>query len=156
MDHLIEYDESCRPCKATGLYVGMAEKSGAAVVCHTCDGTGKHHVKIEWNDFNGRQRQDGVSRVYKTNPGICIGAGNGHRLEDFGGISYEDWKSGKEFVSGTENRKFTCPAWWYQSADYSKKPEWKECGYGAFPACPSFSKKDQCWQRWDKEERERR
>ena len=49
--HVIEFDEKCKSCKGTGLYVGLAERDGAAVVCHTCKGTGKHHVRIEYDDF---------------------------------------------------------------------------------------------------------
>jgi hypothetical protein len=49
-------------------------------------------------------------------------------------------------------RKYTCPAWWYQSADYKKKPNWKEClACGSFSSCKHFSIKQNCWDRFDKE-----
>jgi len=52
----------------------------------------------------------------------------------------------------SENRLFTCPAWWYQSADYEKKPRWKECLVcGSFSSCNSFVEKEKCWKRWDVE-----
>jgi len=149
-DHIIEFDQACKTCNSTGLYVGIAEHNGAAVVCSTCKGTGSCHVKIEWDDFVERKVRDDVARVYRTNPGIGLGVGIGHTLESFGGLSYQEWKDGKEFILGTENRKSTCPAWWYQCADYKKKPDWKECNLGgSFSNCSSFSSKDMCWKRWD-------
>jgi len=66
-----------------------------------------------------------------------------------------DWLSGKEFEIGMENRKHTCPAWWYQTADYKKKPDWKECwsnSGGSFSQCKYFSVKHACWERWEKEQ----
>jgi len=159
--HIIEYDCQCDECKGTGLYVGFAEKNGFAVVCHSCKGTGKTHKKIEYDDFDGRKDREGIKRVLQTNPGIGIGLGQMNQkdstfpsftgIESFGGLNYEDWKAGKKFVKGTEMREFTCPAWWYQGADYDKKPSWKECGYGCFSGCENFKHKDKCWERFDKE-----
>jgi len=142
----IEFDEQCKACNGTGLYKGMGEKDGYAVVCHTCEGTGKHHYVHEYEEFTGKKERNGIKQVVKTNPGIYLG-GN----LDFGGMSYEDWKQGKPFPPKSEMRKHTCPAWWYQSADYDKKPCWKECGFGSFSACKHFPDKDKCWERWDKE-----
>ena len=151
--HVIEYDEQCKSCAGSGLYVGFAERDGAAVVCHTCHGTGKHHVKIEYDDFQGRQLRDDVERVYETNPGICLGKGNGHKLSDFGGMPYDSWLMNLPSGVGRENRKYTCPAWWYQSANYKMKPKWEECVVnGAFSGCAHFDNKDRCWQRFDCEQ----
>ena len=160
--HVIEYDCQCKECEGTGLYVGMAEKDGFAVVCSRCKGTGKVHEKIEYDDFNGRKEKTGIKRVLLTNPGIGVGVGemkkSGKKYpyfageESFGGLSYEDWKSGKPFGKGTEMRDFTCPAWWYQGADYSKKPDWDECvGCGAFRDCVNFNRKKACWAKFDRE-----
>ncbi len=150
--NVIEFDEKCKSCSGTGLYTGMAERDGAAVVCSTCKGIGCHHVKFEYEDFEGRQKNETAKRIYQVNPGICIGEGNGHKLEDFGGMPVEDWEAGKSFVAGTENRKYTCPCWWYQSADYKKKPEWEECAWGgSFSGCKHFAEKEKCWARFDKE-----
>jgi len=38
---ILEGECECSACKGTGLYVGMAEREGAAVVCSRCKGTGK-------------------------------------------------------------------------------------------------------------------
>lgn len=148
----IEFDETCTACSGTGLYIGMGERSGAAVVCHNCKGTGCHHFKHTYDPFTERFETYTVKRVYQSNPGICIGEGNGHTLESFGGLNFEDWKAGAEFTPGTENRKSTCPAWWYQGVDYDKKPKWDGCrGCGAFSGCKNFPEKETCWERWDKE-----
>jgi len=151
---VIKVVEKCKDCEGTGLYIGMAEKGGAAVVCHTCKGTGCREFIHEYEKFTGRIDRTDVKRVYLANPGISIGEGNGYVLEDFGGMSYEEWKQGKEFAPGTENRKCTCPAWWYQTVDYDKKPNWKECSstWGtSFSQCKNFSTKEMCWKRWDEE-----
>lgn len=152
--HVFKQEAACDACKATGLYVGLAERDGSAVVCHRCKGTGEMTIRVEWDDFEGRKNRKGVRRVVEVNPGICIGEGNGHRLEDFGGLTYEAWKEGVPFGRHTENRNFTCPTWWYQSADYDKKPEWSECGDSlgrSFSQCPHFANKGTCWARFDRE-----
>ena len=155
--HVIEFDQECKSCKGTGLYVGIAERDGAAVVCNVCKGKGCHHVKIEYDDFLERNTHENVEQVYECNPGVVIGKGergDKFKLSDFGGMPYSNWLSGVSFSPGMENRKFTCPVWWYQNADYSKKPNWIECvGAGStFSKCPHFAEKDKCWERWDKEQ----
>jgi len=154
MKHKIEFDEICKSCKGTGLYMGLGERDGAAVVCHTCKGTGCHHFVYEYEDFNSRLPNKKAKWVLQTNPGIGVGRGGDFKFSDFGGMSYEDWKKGKKFQIGMEMRRFTCPAWWYQSIDYDKKPDWKEChsswGY-TFSECDHFKSKDKCWERWNKE-----
>ena len=149
---LIEFDEECPSCGGTGLYDGMAERGGAAVVCHTCKGTGCHRFKHEYKPFIRRKKRAGVERVYEVNPGIIIGIGNGHALTDFGGMPYFEWEAGLKFPAGSENRNFTCPAWWYQSANYKLKPDWDECNAAlgcSFSRCPCFKNKRACWARWD-------
>lgn len=150
---IIEFDEECPSCCGTGLFTGFAEAKHVAVVCRDCKGTGCHRVKFAFKDFTGRRKCKAIKRVYQTNPGIGLGcsAGGTYKLEDFGGMSLEDWVSGKKFVRGTECRKFTCPAWWYQGVDYKKMPKWKECmQMGSFNDCEHFSKKEECWKRFDK------
>ena len=145
--YVIDYDEACKSCNSTGLYKGLAERDGFAVVCHTCEGSGKHHVKIEYDDFEERKKRDDVTRVLEVNPGICVGpAGElgGPIAEDqFGGQPYDQWFLGHPFSAGMEMRNYTCPAWWYQSADSDKKPNWNECiGGGSFSSCQSFYSTD--------------
>jgi hypothetical protein len=86
----------------------------------------------------------------QVNPGIVLGGPKGKF--DFGGMSYKDWSDGKLFLPKSEMREFTCPAWWYQIADYSKKPRWDGCIHvGSFSGCKHFGQKCECWERWDKE-----
>lgn len=151
---VVEFDQECPSCKGTGLYVGMAERDGAAVVCHTCKGTGCKHNRIEYSDFAGKKINSAVRRVFEFNPGIVIGHGGEkhYSLSDFGGMPVADWKHGWPFPPGSENRKFVCPAWWYQTANYKLKPDWKEClCCGSFSSCSHFAQKEKCWTRWDKE-----
>ena len=163
--HVVEYDAECKSCKGTGLYVGFAEKDGASVVCSSCLGKGWIHITHTYRDFTGLKDREDVRWVYEHNPGICIGegylqqvlrrsvhAGPGFSLGSFGGMSIDSWKRGESFPKGAENRKCVCPAWWYQGANYELKPRWDACiGCGSFSACESFSEKDRCWERWDKE-----
>lgn len=149
--HVIEFDSECQSCDATGLYVGMGERSGAAVVCVYCKGTGKRHHRVEYDDFVDRRPRNNVKRVFQCNPGIAIGENDTIRLADFGGLDHTVWAAGEPFTDGTEMRRFTCPAWWYQTADYAQKPNWDECEWGRFSECQHFPDKAQCWARWDRE-----
>jgi hypothetical protein len=154
MKRTIEFDQQCQSCNGTGLYVGLAERNGAAVICRTCRGTGCYRFKHEYDDFHGKQTSPNVKRVFEANPGIVIGQSRGLALEDFGGISVKDWQEGKPFPPKSENRKYTCPCWWYQSVNFKLKPEWDECFAAlgsSFSACPCFDDKAKCWERWDKE-----
>jgi len=150
----IEIEQECQSCNGTGLYCGMAERNGFAVVCHTCNGTGKHKFTHCYNDFTVRRKPDKeIGRVLQTNPGIVVGTGSGHSIESFGGMPFEQWERGEPFPQRSEMRQFVCPAWWYQSADYKLKPNWKECGFGVFSQCDHFPNKHKCWERWDKSEK---
>jgi hypothetical protein len=147
--------EKCGPCDGTGLYIGMAEHDGSAVVCHNCDGTGCHVFEHTYEDFEERKEiKRKVEQVFRINPGIGIGKGKDNKfaLADFGGMPYADWLKGKPFPPKSEMRKYVCPAWWYQTVDYKKKPNWKECpGWGSFSDCPHFKNKGACWEKFDKE-----
>jgi len=150
--HIIELDQQCSACGGTGVYIGQGERTGAAVVCNRCNGTGKSHFRHEYDDFEGRKWQGGVERVIEVNPGIVVGASDTLGLEDFGGMPYAEWYAGRSFPAGSEMRKYCCPAWWYQIADYEKKPHWDECiCCGMFSKCTLFPHKDACWKRWDTE-----
>ncbi|MFA5377068.1 MAG: hypothetical protein WC455_15055 [Dehalococcoidia bacterium] len=155
--HILELEAECKTCGASGLYVGMAERDGAAVVCSTCKGTGKQIIKVDYADFEERKLPAKlVARVFEVNPGIVIGEGTTKEgkhfnLSDFGGMPFHDWLYGKPFPEKSEDRNFTCPAWWYQCANYNKKPKWDECGYGIFSECKHFPSKNRCWNRWDEE-----
>ena len=148
----IELIEQCPACGGTGLYIGIGERDGSAVVCHKCKGTGEFKFTHSYEDFIGKKDiPKPVERVFQYNPGITIGKNETLSLSDFGGMPYKEWAAGFDFPEKSEMRKFTCPAWLYQGANYELKPNWKECGFGAFSGCPSFAQKEKCWERWDKE-----
>ena len=155
MKHRIEVYEKCRVCRGTGLYIGMAEKDGAAIVCYKCKGTGCCHTIFEYEDFKGRIRRDKVEQVYECNPGIIIGKGGGkYKLSDFGGIPYREWDIGKPFIKA-ENRDYTCPKWWFQVSNSNKELDWQECNDSwvkPFSQCKFFRDKDKCWDRFDEED----
>lgn len=116
MNKMIEFDEQCGACGGTGLYVGLAERDGSAVVCHECRGTGCHHFWRQYKEFSGRRTRPGVVRVMRSNPGIVMGKGGDRRysLSDFGGITHEAWErldAPDAFPPKTEMRAFTCPAY---------------------------------------------
>lgn len=155
MRHKIEYDCQCDTCEGTGLFQGMAERDGFAVVCYKCGGTGKRHEKIEYDDPPKKRKvRTDTIQVIQANPGVGVGISEekGLTMESFGGMPYKDWLKGKPFPPSSEMRAFTCPAWWYQSADYDKKPTWNDCTLGGmFSACKQFTEKHKCWARFDKE-----
>lgn len=144
-DGTISVYMECGECRGTGLYIGFAEGDGTAVVCTRCKGTGKK--MLDYRPFVKRNPPPHrVKRVFQTNIGY------GTTPNDPSGMPVEDWDAGKPFPKGSEDRQRSCPAWFYQSADYSKKPNWQECaGCGVFLQCRHFPKKDECWKRWDKE-----
>ena len=151
--NIVEFDQECTDCGGTGLYIGMAERDGAAVICHKCRGTGCKHVRLEYEPFHNRHTRTDVDRVYQSNPGIMIGKGGGkYALSDFGGITYAEWLATQTFPKHSENRLFTCPRWWTQSIG-GGGIEWKDwpCTWGRFSDCPQFLTKDRCWSRYDKE-----
>jgi hypothetical protein len=144
---IIEFDERCKSCKGTGIYVGMAEYDGYGVVCHKCNGTGKAHFKYEYEDFEKREINPNIKKVLQVNPGIGVGG-----IFDFGGMSYNDWYEGKPFPPKSEMRNYVCPNWWLQSTE-GKHTDWDWCiRLGeSFSQCEHFCNKKTCWERYDEE-----
>jgi hypothetical protein len=90
----------CDSCGGTGLYCGMAENKGAAVVCTNCNGTGKVSVKQTFKKFEKRKKRQGVKRVFETAGGYGIAGedvttkdGNTIHFSRFG-VEYKDWLDG--------------------------------------------------------------
>jgi len=138
----------CTSCKGTGLYAGFAEKDGAAVVCSSCKGTGC--VEIHYTPFVKRNSiPPDIERVFERGFGVCIGKGNGHKLEDFGGMPVEDWKNSKPFHLGSEPRQYVCPfLWTYQDFKASKCD--KHCGIGRdITKCGNQPNRAECWAEYD-------
>ena len=158
--HRFDCRALCETCSGTGLYAGIAERDGFAVVCRSCDGKGWRNRVFEYDDpLATRPRRNGVVRVLYMNPGIICGVGKAGKLtyESYGGMPYDDWLAGHPFPPKSEMREFTCPNWWYQNVDCGLKPEWTECHEGlgfAFSQCLHFKDKAKCWARFDAEHKE--
>ena len=153
----ITIEEQCQACNGSGLYIGMVERDGAAIVCCKCKGSGRYVFTHTYEDFvNRKEPKTTVKRVFQANPGIVIGENNGTRLSDFGGMPYKEWVAKLPFLPGMEDRKHTCPAWWCQVTDASKKPNWASCNNvlgRPFSSCSCFINKHACWELWGKENR---
>jgi hypothetical protein len=153
---VIEWVQECNDCKGTGLYAGVGEKGGAAVVCYRCDGTGRLERRVEYSEFTGRKKHPKARHVYYRNPGVCVDAG----VVVPGGVPVEEWERDPESPRrhGAEMRQHVCPAWWYQTVDYDRKPKWDRCiGIGAFHDCKHHQTPERlvaCWARWDEENKE--
>ncbi len=152
----LEYDAMCEHCKGTGLYSGMAEGPGAAVVCKVCGGEGSVHRIVKWElPPKEKIRRADIERVYQTNPGIGIGKTEDLSLDDFGGMPYDDWYAGKPFPPRSEMRRFTCPKWWLQSCGENRDLPFCDLSFcdfvtgGLFPRCRRFKKKADCWKKYD-------
>lgn len=91
----------CNSCGGTGLYCGMAERKGAAVVCVHCNGTGKVRVRQTFKKFVTRKKRQGVKRVFETAGGYVIAADDVTTKEGetihFSryGVEYKDWLKGE-------------------------------------------------------------
>jgi hypothetical protein len=151
--HRIEFEQECPTCEGTGIFAGLAERDGFGVQCYECKGAGVQTTVVEWDEFTGRKPRADIVTVIEVNPGIVLGLqganGKTWRHDSFGGMPYNDWFQGAPFPDKSENREFTCPAWWYQSADYSKKP--KGCPVAlAFTQCPKYGDRSECWAKFDR------
>lgn len=99
-EYCFEGEVQCSSCKGTGLYVGMAEREGCAVVCQTCNGTGVVKIRQVYQKFSGRKKRKNVNRVFETAGGYCIAdhdvtteEGETIHFSKFG-VSYEEWLAG--------------------------------------------------------------
>lgn len=143
----------CEACDATGLYVGFAERDGAAVVCHKCKGSGCK--VLTGRPFTGRREREGVTRVYQANVGYVIGCSeqDGIALEDYGGMPHAQWARGSEFPHGSEDRKHCCPAYWLQNVrGRNADRQWCISTPGfRFDECDRYADKAECWARYDED-----
>jgi hypothetical protein len=154
--YIIKGTEECRYCNGTGLYIGMAEKCGAAVVCSGCNGSGLVKIEESFKEFKERKRRKGVKRVYRTAGGYGITAediktedGIMHKFSEYG-CSYEDWLNGvkpKPIIS------LHCP---YQHTSQGLQTKdknnlyknrcSKNLGYGFIDDCKLRKDMSKCWE----------
>lgn len=146
MSKTVKIHEHCGACDGTGLYVGRAERDGAAVVCSRCGGTGGVHRELRV--FTGRVLRPNIRRVYQRGTGFVVGEGGGLTLESFGGIPYEVWDPAKPFPEGREDRERTCPFWFHSQ-------RWKHAGCNdnspgnRHSDCQHFAERGKCWKLYD-------
>ena len=145
----------CTYCNGTGLYAGMAERDGAAVICSKCKGTGC--VVFCYTPFMGREKREDVTRVYKKGTNYTLSPKKidfkGIGIVDLTkeGVSYEEWLDGKE---PDHIHQLGCPMLVDQSACHNKEGFIEKCDElngGWLDLIPTCSCKDKaaCWERFD-------
>lgn len=148
----------CPYCEGTGVYVGMGERDGAAVVCIRCEGTGSYEYKYQYNEFAGRKKRKDVTRVFLSGYGYCVGVtevilDNGVRV-DFSkeGITYEEFLGGK---MPKHIKHLGCPMSADQSACHDIKGFTDVCNnlnggwLSHIPSC-RCDDKAKCWERFER------
>lgn len=140
----------CPSCKGTGLYVGVCERDGCAVVCTTCGGKG--YTTYKYNDFTGRKVREGIKRVFEKTCGYVHGAddyttkdGETIHFSNYG-CSYEDWLNGAEPKPMEE---LVCPYVYYNKGIGSEP--FKKCctgipSLGLITSCKHYTNKAKCWE----------
>ena len=154
---VIKLKIECKSCDGTGLYVGLAERDGAAVICHTCKGSGCQDYNFNYTEFQARKLRKGVTRVFKVAGGYVhttkdIVGGNGVKIEfSRGGVAYQTWLNGGE---PKPLKELYCPLEWtgqmWQSPLFCK-----DTFFGGFiSGCP-YRKNNgmsRCWEEYEKSE----
>lgn len=64
----------CDDCGGTGLYSGMCEGPGVAVVCLGCGGSGAKTIRVK--EFTGRHKKRGIKTITRSR-GSFIATGVG-------------------------------------------------------------------------------
>jgi len=145
----------CQACTGTGLYVGLAERDGTAVVCHTCKGTGESTTT--YRPFVERQPAPrGVQRVHLA-MGYVLST---KEPRCNGGVPITEWAPGvaippdeplycpylytsQEWCAFKETRSYTTPNG--KSHSYQTAP----IGAGMdISACPRWPETAECWKRY--------
>jgi hypothetical protein len=149
----------CPACRGAGVYVGMAERGGAALVCYKCKGTGAYQLKIEYEEFTGRKERPGVKRVYLSGYGYVI-APKKLDIRNIGevdlsleGVRYEDFINGK---TPEHIETLACPMLADQSACHAIKGFTDGCEklHGGtllglrLTSCNYYPNRSECWKRF--------
>lgn len=146
----------CQSCGGTGLYMGMAEKNGAAVVCTTCNGRGSK--EFEYKEFEGRKIRQDVKRVYErcdymlSSEDVTTEDG---RLIKFSeaGCTYEEWLNGAE---PKPVKELYCPYVWRNRGIGNEPLE--KCveqlrGICRITDCKLYRFKEQCWKEYEEKQK---
>lgn len=138
----IEVAIACKACDATGLYVGMAERDGTAVVCCRCHGTG--HDTFTYTPFT--ERQAPPSTVARVHVARGYALSNQHPGCQ-GGTPITEWKPGQVVPA---DEQLYCP-YLYTNQDWcAQRPgQHHDSPLGAgdwISDCPFWSEKAECWR----------
>lgn len=78
---------ACSSCGASGLYSGMCEGKGSAVICLDCGGTGCQ--TIEYQPYEGRRHKRGIKEIHYSRGRFIAGPiGGGGR-----GMTYAEFEA---------------------------------------------------------------
>jgi len=154
----IEMKIECQSCKGTGLYCGIAEGEGTAVICNKCNGSGAYNYKFKYNDFTGRNKTKSVKRVYlngtqyKIGLGIINYSGVGKVNMDKEGVSYDDFFSG---AMPSHIKQLGCPMMADQGACHKINGFTDMCNdlnggwLDLITSCKNKCNASQCWERFE-------
>lgn len=126
----------CNQCKGTGLYRGMCELKGCAVICSDCKGTGKTTFKYE--EFKRRVKRDDVVRVFESAFGFIHGA------DSKGGCSYSEWLKGAKLKPV---KAYYCPYIFDRSKRHFEGCELIMPG-DRIDTCQCYKEKNKCWEKY--------
>jgi len=157
----IEMVIECPACEGSGVYNGIGEGDGLAVICYKCNGSGAYKYHYSYNEFTGRKIKEGILRVYKQGYGYKLGLGTinfdmvGEVDMTSEGVSYQEFLDGKE---PEHIKKLACPMLADQGACHSIKGFIDECGrlHGSMllgirlTQCNYYPRKAKCWKRFKK------
>jgi len=158
--YILNIEAKCELCDGTGLYVGMAERKGAAVICHTCNGTGKVNQKKIFKKFKSKSKRKDVKRVFSSACGYIISAEDVTTNEgitiEFSkcGCSYDEWLKG-ETPKPIED--LHCPYLHTgQSLQNQEHPQHsvylelcsKHLNWGNISDCKCYKNKHKCWKKY--------
>lgn len=79
----------CNSCDGTGLYSGMCEPKGTAVICHTCNGTGCEVIR--YTPFKKRRLRRDIEKV-RDSRGRFLMSGTGPTGD---AVTYKEFLQGK-------------------------------------------------------------
>ena len=156
----IELQVECPSCGGTGLYSGMAESEGVAVICHNCKGTGEYSYTYSYTPFTGRKEAKNIKRVFKKGTQYKIGLGVinykgiGTINMDKEGVSYQEFCAG---VMPKHIKQLGCPMLADQGACHSIKGFVETCNslnggwIGYIPECKHRKNQSACWERFEEE-----
>jgi hypothetical protein len=83
----MKIDTECGSCDGSGLYSGMCEGPGRAVICLDCGGTGCH--VIQYKPYQGRRRKRGINTIQASRGRFIVGPIGGGGSE----MSYAEFEA---------------------------------------------------------------